>query len=232
MFRRLIVILALLCLPAAAIAADVPYTGNLFESGTPVNGTRTINLAVYNVASGGSALYTQAAPLDVSNGVFHTVITVPDGVWFGGDRWIGVSVNGGGELSPRVKYYAPPHVSPVIFTAPQGGRTVTSTQWSRIDSITVTVTNPGTVIVSLLGFAQWTGSVTAAPMQLDLNTATPTDFSIYYNPPVGNANPLTMTTFKTVPAGQTKIYLWAKLTSVAQTYFVQSQHFSALYLPN
>ena len=88
------------------------------------------------------------------------------------------------------------------------------------------------MIVSLLGFAQWTGSVTAAPMQLDLSTTTPTDFSIYYNPPAGNANPLTMTTFKPVPAGQTKIYLWAKLTSVAQTYLVQSQRFQALYLPN
>lgn len=230
MFRRLIVILALLCLPSLAIAADVPYTGNLFESGTPVNGTRTINLAVYNVASGGSPLYTQAAPLDVSNGVFHTVLVVPDGVWFGGDRWIGVSVNGGGELSPRVKYYAPPRPMPVFVSRPATSLFVNAAQWTKVDSITINSLTSGVTSISLLGFAQRTENP-ASSMQLAISETTPTSPQTLVVSD-GPSMPVCMPYQTATTPGTHTYYFWCKVLAAGSQYIVYSQHFSALYLPN
>lgn len=237
--RRLSILAALLLtLPTVVLAGSMPYSGQLTEGGILANGKRFVTMSLYSASFGGAPIYTQSESLSVVNGIYHTTINAPLTLWDGNDRYVGVAINSGAELTPRVKVGWVPyanyafHISPFIFPAPPNGRTVTSTSWTPIDSVIVTITNPGTVAVSILGFVQWTGSITAAPMQLSLGTTTPTDFDIYYNPPVGNANPLSMTTYKTVPAGVTKIYLWAKLTSAAQTYYVQTQRFQALYFPN
>lgn len=237
--RRLSILVALLlALPTVALAGAIPYSGQLTEGGILINGNRFVTLSIYIAGSGGTPIYTQSESLSVVNGIYHTTINAPLTLWDGTDRYVGVAINSGAELTPRVKVGWVPyanyafHLSPFIFPAPPNGRTVTSTQWTPIDSVIVTVTNPGTVTISLLGYVQWTGSITAAPMHLSLSRTTPTDFDIYYNPPSGNANPLTMTTFIAIPSGQTKIYLWAKLTSAAQTYYVQSKKFQALYIPN
>ncbi len=230
---RFALLVLLLCLPSLATAADVPYTGNLFESGTPVNGTRTISLAVYNVASGGSPLYTQAAPLDVSNGVFHTVLVVPDGTWFGGDRWIGVSINGGPELAPRVKYYAPPRPGTQFVEHPSTTRSVTSNAWTKVDSLTITTATPGTAIVSHAGTAQWTGSITVTSIGFDISPSLPTSLATYIYPTQsGTVDPVNFTVMVPLSSGTTTIYFWARLGSAGQSFSLNSARFQALFIPN
>lgn len=101
-----LLLLSFLLVPSFALAVplQIPYSGQLSESGTLVNGTRAMTFVIYDAASGGSALYTQAEPtVSVMNGVYHVELNAPDTVWNGSDRWLGVSVNGGPELTPRTK---------------------------------------------------------------------------------------------------------------------------------
>lgn len=239
MMRRIVLVLIALLLPAAAHATvyPVPYSGQLAESSQLVNGTRYFSFRVYSVGVGGSSLATQSESLTVVKGVYHTMLNIDSSIWDGSDRWVGVSVNGAAELTPRIKVgwvpyaaYAP-RGTPSIFAGIPNGRTVTSDQWTKIDSVTVTVTDPGFAVVSILGFMQWTGSISVAPLQLELSPTTPTDFVTAFNPPTGNIYPLSMTTDVSTPAGQTTIYLWAKLTLSAQTFLVQTKRFQAMYIP-
>lgn len=177
-----LLVTALLPIPSLASAVEVSYSGNLLDSGTPVNGNRYVALNIYATSTGGVALQpVQAESLAVVGGVYHTALSVPDAIWFGGERWIGASINGGPEFVPRLKYYAAPRPTSQIFPALPNDRTMTSTQWTKADSVIVTVTNSGFAVVSILGYVQPTGSATTT-LQLDLNPTTPTGFQYLLQP--------------------------------------------------
>jgi hypothetical protein len=104
----------LLAAPASAqVALDTSFTyqGRLTDASGPVSGPVDMQFRLYDEASGDHpALGTQAiAAVAVTNGVF-TVALDFGGTAFNGDRrWLGISVNGDPELTPRVPLTAAPY---------------------------------------------------------------------------------------------------------------------------
>lgn len=141
--NRIAVLLVLaLVVPASAPAVPilVPYSGRLSENSQPVEGTRDITVRIYDVASGGAALYTETfGSVQVSSGVFHVVISPPSNTWSGQDRWVGVSINGGVELAPRTRIGSVPYA----LTANESFHTITADALVVPLSSLVTLQGPG-----------------------------------------------------------------------------------------
>lgn len=93
-----------------AVPLQIPYTGQLAESGQLVTGNRDLVVSLYADSLGGSSVYTESFPgTAVTSGVFRLRLNAPASVWSGSDRWLGVSVNGGTELAPRTKLGSVPY---------------------------------------------------------------------------------------------------------------------------
>jgi hypothetical protein len=107
-------VLLLATLSASAVFAAVPqtisYQGYLTDSsGQPMNGTVGMTFSLYNVATGGSALWTEGHSVTVTNGV-HSVILggsslvpVPITLPFDQQYYLGIRVGSDPEMSPRQK---------------------------------------------------------------------------------------------------------------------------------
>jgi hypothetical protein len=97
--------------------ADVPqtmsYQGVLADgSGVPVaDGTYNLTFRLYAVATGGTPLWSEIQALVVEDAIFNailgsvTTLNLP----FDDQYWLGVSVDGGAELTPRVALTAAPY---------------------------------------------------------------------------------------------------------------------------
>jgi len=104
-----------------AIPAQVPstlgYQSVLFDgSGVVVaDGTYSITFKLYDAATGGTALWTETQSVATSSGVFNAILgsATSLNLPFDTQYWLGISVEGGAELSPRVQLTA----SPYSFTA-------------------------------------------------------------------------------------------------------------------
>jgi len=113
-----IILLAAVLLPGSA-AADVPrlvsYQGKLAgEDAGPVN----LDLTLYDSAVGGAALFSEShvgVPLNV--GIFSILIGaqtlggLPDSALNAAEVWLGVSVDGGAELTPRTRIAMVPYAA-------------------------------------------------------------------------------------------------------------------------
>ncbi len=113
-------VIACLLLPgiAAPAAAQVPSTmtfpgvltddaGTLFPEGS-----YDLTFNIYDVASGGSALYSEAHPsVALVRGGFSVILgsTTPLTLPFDVPYWLGIPVGGGVELSPRVPLTSSPY---------------------------------------------------------------------------------------------------------------------------
>lgn len=91
----------------AAIPALINYQGKLTDStgANVADAVYTIKFSIYDVASGGTALWSETVPIQVTKGVFnHTLgsdVTLPSNIFSGSDRWLGIKVNLDAEMSPR-----------------------------------------------------------------------------------------------------------------------------------
>lgn len=113
--RRLLMLVALFCLFALPVQATVPqllsHQGLLTDSGgTALTGSFDITVALYNVDTGGSALWTET----------HTGVVVTDGIYgillgsngspltlpFDVQYWLGVQVAPDSEMTPRIRLAA------------------------------------------------------------------------------------------------------------------------------
>ncbi len=91
--------------------STISYQGTLSTaSGDPVNGSVGMTFRLYNVSSGGSALWTETRTggnaVPVSNGLFHVLLgnltPIPANVWENTNVYLGVQIEGdSAELSPR-----------------------------------------------------------------------------------------------------------------------------------
>ncbi len=88
----------------AAIPPTINYQGYLTDAaGVPVNGTVQMVFSIYNVAVGGSALWTQTQSVAVAKGVYNvtlggaTLIALPFDVQY----YLGVAVGADPEMTPR-----------------------------------------------------------------------------------------------------------------------------------
>lgn len=118
------------CLPIVCIAATafvlltnppvraqaprtISHQGILTDpSGDPVgDATRSMTFGIYDVSSGGSALWTETKSVETVNGVFNTELGSSNpitGVNFNKDLWLGVKVGTDAEMTPRGKLTSVP----------------------------------------------------------------------------------------------------------------------------
>jgi len=99
----------------AAITPLISYQGRLLNptTGAPQNGTFTFVFRLYNVADGGSALWTETKDIAVSNGLFSTLLgdvtALPTSIFDGQNLWLGVKVGTDAEATPRQRIAAAPY---------------------------------------------------------------------------------------------------------------------------
>jgi len=117
--KQAIVFLLLVSLAVAVFAAPmdevISFQGKIVESGTPPTGMRNIEFKIYDVAVGGTALWTEnhlAVP--VTAGLFNVElgsVTAFAGasVDFSEQYWVGITVAGGLEITPRYKFGSSPY---------------------------------------------------------------------------------------------------------------------------
>jgi hypothetical protein len=97
---------------ATAISPIISYQGRLLNptTGAPLSGTFTFVFRIYNVASGGAALWTETKDLTVTNGLFATLLgdttALPTDIFTGQDLWLGVKVGADAEAAPRQRIAA------------------------------------------------------------------------------------------------------------------------------
>jgi hypothetical protein len=115
---------ALLLVPCLA-QADIPeimsYQGVLRDgSGNPVpDGSYNVTFRIYDVAAGGTALWSEGQPLAAMGGIISahlgsvTTLTTLD---FDVPYWLGISVENGAELVPRTAFTTVPYAVHAGFT--------------------------------------------------------------------------------------------------------------------
>lgn len=232
MFRGLLFICAVLFSPAIASSATVyqtPYSGQLSESGTPVNGTRYITLKLYDQEVGGTLIRSQPDSLVLIGGVYHTLLATSLEDWTG-DRWIGVTVNSGSELSPRVFVGSAPrairaevadqllHPTLVGSNTNTGLAFLAGNAWTKIDSVTFVTATTGKVVIFVTGYVEPNGQGFWG-VQYAVNSGAPIGHAtaVGFLSVTASTTPMmsvAMTQLDTISTpGPQKYYLWAKLTA-------------------
>jgi hypothetical protein len=84
------------------------YQGRLAEGGVPVTGTHQLTFAVYNVTSGGTAVWTEVQNVTVENGVFNVLLgsveIFPADLFSGNaELYLGIKVGTNAEMAPRFR---------------------------------------------------------------------------------------------------------------------------------
>ena len=99
-------------------SADIPstlsYQGVLTDSGGAVvpDGSYELTFRIYDVASGGTPLWAETiSNVQVNGGIFNVILGQSEklDLDFDVQYWLGVSVNGGAELAPRMSLSASPY---------------------------------------------------------------------------------------------------------------------------
>ncbi len=102
-----IIFLALQLISSGQIPSTMSFQGFLTDDTGSALPDRNYNLTfrLYDVESGGAALWEEGQLLPISNGVFNAALgsVVPIDLPFDQQYWLGVSIGGENELSPRTK---------------------------------------------------------------------------------------------------------------------------------
>jgi hypothetical protein len=97
---------------AGAVPTSFSFTGRLADGGVPVDGNVTLDLALYDVASGGSSLWSESHAAVADNGLVSVAMggqaALDPGDFAGGDLWLAVSVDGQ-ALTPRLQIRSVPY---------------------------------------------------------------------------------------------------------------------------
>lgn len=101
-------LLLALALPAlATVPTTLSYQGTLTDkAGTGITGSRALVFSLYNVATGGTPLWSETQTLTVASGRFGAILGVVSSLdvsMLGGDTWLGIGVQGEPEMTPRQK---------------------------------------------------------------------------------------------------------------------------------
>jgi len=117
--KTTIALVGLILLIGAIIASSavpklISYQGVLTDgAGTAVpDGTYNLTFKIYDVSSGGTALWTETQnSVQVTGGIFNVNLGSVNALnlAFDAPYWLGVSVNGGAELTPRRQLTAAPY---------------------------------------------------------------------------------------------------------------------------
>ncbi len=114
---RILCVLILALAIAGAAGADVPhlmsYQGVLKDDvgNVVADGDYVLTFGIYDVESGGTPLWSEDQTAAVSGGIFNVTLgtVTPLGLDFDGQYWLGIAVEHGSELVPRVRLTASPY---------------------------------------------------------------------------------------------------------------------------
>ncbi len=115
--KRAIYLVALICMLVMRVSwAEIPetisYQGVLTDAGgtAVADGDYSLTFSIYNVDTNGTALWTEThASVTVADGIFSVILgSVDPGVNpldipFDQQYWLGIAVNAGAELTPRIQ---------------------------------------------------------------------------------------------------------------------------------
>jgi hypothetical protein len=91
----------------AQVPQTLSYQGVLTDlSGNAVpDGNYTLTFKLYDVSTGGSAVWTESQPVTVSKGIMNVILGKVSALNLGFDRayWLGITVNSGTEMAPRME---------------------------------------------------------------------------------------------------------------------------------
>ncbi len=130
---------------SAQVPRTISYQGVLTEkSGVPVpDGQHILILALYGTRTGAVVLYSELDTVTTVNGYFSTLLdSIPTTVTFTKPLWLGVSVDGSAELTPR----SPMTAAPYALNVPAPTSAITNI--TSADK-TVTITNPNDTTADL-----------------------------------------------------------------------------------
>jgi predicted NAD-dependent protein-ADP-ribosyltransferase YbiA (DUF1768 family) len=93
---------------STAVPSTIDFQGRLHDSGgNPVNATLNITFSLYDVLSGGTAMWTETKSVQIVDGLFQVKLgetnPVDPGHFSDPDRWLGIKVGAEAEMSPRTK---------------------------------------------------------------------------------------------------------------------------------
>ena len=99
---------------AAQVPATITHQGRLYDTNdAPINTTLSVQFSVYDVASGGVALWTEVHQVTFDQGYFSVELgsTVPfdTTVFDGSVRWLGITVGNDAEMTPRAATRSVPY---------------------------------------------------------------------------------------------------------------------------
>ena len=113
MLFLLLLMFALVLTAGAQTPRTISYQGTLTASGAPASGSHLLHIALYDSLSGGQQLYQESQSTDVTNGVFNieigSVTPLPASLRFDHPYFLGVSVDGNPELTPRSALSSAPY---------------------------------------------------------------------------------------------------------------------------
>ncbi|MCK5051231.1 MAG: tail fiber domain-containing protein [Candidatus Cloacimonetes bacterium] len=94
-----------LCLWAQNVPQTIDYQGRLADnSGNYLNSVVTVDFLIYDIETGGTALWSETQDVSTANGIFHvllgSLVTFPPDLFDGADRWLELIVSSE-TLSPR-----------------------------------------------------------------------------------------------------------------------------------
>jgi hypothetical protein len=169
----LLVLVVAVCGSTDSATAQVPqtmsYQGVLTDgAGSPVpDGSYDIAFSLYTVVSGGTAIWTETQSVQVTGGIFSVILgsQAPLTVAFDQPYWLGVSVDGGQEFSPRRELTAAAYSLNARSLA--SGQAVTSLNTltddvtlAGGDNVTITTSNDSIIVSSSGGGASLDWSLT------------------------------------------------------------------------
>jgi hypothetical protein len=158
---------------AASVWAQAPnlvnYQGVLKDSGgNPLTGTYSITFSLYSVSTGGTALWTETqGSVSVSNGLFSvllgSVTPLTPSEFSGTDRWLGVTVGGDPEMTPRQRIASVPYALRTpptanhqnVFYITSGSHYINTTSWTNMATAAGTATINGPFCYALQADGMW-----------------------------------------------------------------------------
>jgi hypothetical protein len=107
---------------AAAVPARVPVQGYLTDAnGDPIDGTTQIEVRIYDVSSGGAAWFTESHAVDVDRGELTVYLGSVQNLdlsgFAGGAAFLGITIVGEAEMTPRLTIGSVPYAAYAQETA-------------------------------------------------------------------------------------------------------------------
>ncbi|MFN3693696.1 MAG: hypothetical protein ACK4UV_01710, partial [Ignavibacterium sp.] len=125
-FSLLISVLFVCEIYSQSIPQTINFQGVLKDaSGNIVpNGDYNLTFKIYNVESGGTALWTETKLINVTNGIFSTQLgsVTPISLPFDAAYWLGITVGSDPEMTPRTPFTSVPY-SRISLTVPDNSLT-------------------------------------------------------------------------------------------------------------